>query len=44
MEWLQARWDDPVQRVRLVKWMWFISTGFLFLGFAVMFYLVFFTK
>lgn len=41
MEWLEARWNDPERRARLLKWMWILSTGFMLLGFAVMFLLVF---
>ncbi len=44
MGWLEARWNDPVQRVRLLKWMWFISTGFMLFGFVVIFYLMFVQK
>ncbi len=44
MERLEAAWEDPEQRGRLLKWFWFISTGFMLFGFAVMFYLVFFAK
>ncbi len=44
MEWLETRWDDPVQRAQLLKWMWIVSTAFMFLGFAVMGYLLFWPK
>ncbi len=38
---LEKAWENPEQRARLLRWMWLISTGFLVLGFAVMFYLLF---
>lgn len=44
MERLERAWDNPEQRARLLRWMWLISTGFLVLGFVVMFYLVFVQK
>lgn len=44
MERLEAAWEDPEQRARLLKWFWIISTGFMLLGFAVMGYLIFVKK
>ncbi|MEK6988184.1 MAG: hypothetical protein AABX97_08860 [Candidatus Thermoplasmatota archaeon] len=44
MERLEAAWEDPEQRARLLRWFWFISTGFMLFGFAVMAYLLFFAK
>lgn len=44
MEWLEARWADPVQRARLLRWMWLVSTGFTIFGFAVIAYLLFLAK
>ena len=41
MERLERAWANPEHRARLLKWMYLISTGFLLLGFAVMFYLLF---
>lgn len=44
MEWFEARWNDPRQRARLLRWAWLISTGFTLFGFAVIFYLLFVAK
>ena len=44
MERLAADWEDPERRARLLRWFWFISTGFMLLGFAVMGYLLFLQK
>ena len=44
MQRLERAWDNPEQRARLLRWMWLISTGFLILGFVVMFYMVFVAK
>lgn len=41
MERLERAWANPEHRARLLKWMYVISTGFMLLGFAVMFYLLF---
>jgi hypothetical protein len=41
MERLERAWANPERRARLLKWMYIISTGFMLLGFAVMFYLLF---
>ncbi len=41
MERLAVAWEDPERRARLLRWFWFISTGFMLLGFAVMGYLLF---
>ncbi|HEY7588520.1 MAG TPA: hypothetical protein VIB49_07240 [Thermoplasmata archaeon] len=38
---LEAAWEDPAQRARLLKWAWLISTGFTVFGFAVILYLLF---
>ena len=34
MERLEKAWDNPEQRARLLRWMWFISTGFALFGCA----------
>lgn len=44
MERLERAWDNPEQRARLLRWMWLLSTGFMLLGFAVMFSLLFVQK
>ena len=44
MERLEKAWDNPEQRARLLRWMWFISTGFTLFGFAVIFYMLFVKK
>ena len=44
MEHLADAWENPEQRARLLRWFWFISTGFMLLGFAVMGYLLFLAK
>ena len=41
MERLERAWANPEHRAQLLKWMYIISTGFMLLGFAVMFYLLF---
>ncbi len=41
MERLADAWEEPERRARLLRWFWFISTGFMLLGFAVMGYLLF---
>lgn len=44
MEWLERTWANPEQRARLLRWMWLLSTGFMLLGFGVIFYLLFVQK
>ncbi|HYS99546.1 MAG TPA: hypothetical protein VEO20_02670 [Thermoplasmata archaeon] len=39
-----AAWADPLQRARLLRYLWLISTGFTMFGFAVIFYLVLFRR
>lgn len=41
MERLERAWQAPEQRARILRWMWLVSTGFMLLGFAVIFYLLF---
>ena len=41
MERLEQAWANPEHRGHLLKWLYLISTGFMLLGFAVMFYLLF---
>ncbi len=41
MERLADAWEEPERRARLLRWFWFISTGFMLLGFAVMGYLLY---
>ncbi len=44
MERLEAAWENPEQRARLLKWFYLISTGFMLFGFAVIAYLWLFAK
>ncbi len=44
MEWLTRAWENPEQRAVILRWMWFVSTGFTLLGFAIIFYIVFVQK
>lgn len=37
---LDAAWEDPAMRSRILRWAWLLSTAFTLFGFAVMFYLV----
>ena len=38
---LAARWDNPTNRARLLRWLWAISTGFTLFGFGVIAYRIF---
>jgi phage shock protein PspC (stress-responsive transcriptional regulator) len=44
MDRLAARWDDPMRRARLLRWLWLVSTGFTLFGFGVIFYRIFFPR
>jgi len=39
-----AAWDDPSRRAKILRSLWWISTGFLLFGFAVIFYRVLFPR
>jgi len=41
---LAARWDDPMRRARLLRWLWLVSTGFTLFGFGVILYRIFFPR
>lgn len=44
IERLASAWEDPARRARLLRRLWLISTGFTLFGFAVMFYLLLFSR
>lgn len=37
-------WEDPARRARLLRLFWLISTGFTVFGFAVIFYILVFSR
>jgi len=39
-----AAWDDPIRRAKILRSLWWISTGFTLFGFAVIFYRVLFAR
>ncbi len=39
-----AAWDDPIRRSKILRNLWWISTGFTLFGFAMIFYLVLFPR
>ena len=41
---LAARWDNPTNRARLLRWLWAISTAFTLFGFGVIAYRIFFPR
>ena len=39
-----AAWDDPIRRAKILRSLWWMSTGFTLFGFAVIFYRVLFAR
>ena len=41
---MSSAWQHPATRAKLLRRLWLISTAFTLFGFAVIFYLLFFSK